>query len=58
MKPADLVKLLSPQFWDKKLTPSDLEEYPLWVAGRVMMYGNLRQVRAARAFFGDNQPVF
>ncbi len=53
-KPASLVKLLSPLFWDKLLTPSDLSVFPEWVVRRVLMYGDLRQARAARAFFGSD----
>jgi transcriptional regulator with XRE-family HTH domain len=54
LNPAILVKLLSPLFWDRKLTNDDLHEYPLWVANRAMMFGNLNQVRAAREYFGDD----
>jgi transcriptional regulator with XRE-family HTH domain len=54
-KPSDrqLARLLAPLFWDRKLIPADLREYPRWVLGRVLMYGNMDQVRAARRFFGD-----
>jgi transcriptional regulator with XRE-family HTH domain len=54
IKPDTLVKLLSPLFWDRGLTRDDLHEYPLWVANRAMMFGNLNQVRVARDFFGDD----
>jgi len=50
----DLVRLISPSFWDKKLEASDLEEYPEWVLGRVLMFGTTDQVSAIRSFFGDD----
>jgi len=50
----ELVQLLAPLFWDKQLTTRDLEAHPLWVLGRVLMYGDRRQVDASRARFGDD----
>jgi transcriptional regulator with XRE-family HTH domain len=50
----DLVRLISPSFWDKKLEASDLEEYPEWVLSRVLMFGMTDQVSALRCFFGDD----
>ena len=50
----DLVRLISPSFWDKRLEASDLDEYPDWVLGRVLMFGTAGQVSAARRFFGDD----
>ena len=54
MDPKSLVKLLSPLFWDTDLAVSDLDDHPLWVLARVLMYGDLKQVEAARVFFGDD----
>ena len=51
--PEKLVRLLSPLFWEKSFSRSDLEDYPLWVAKRVIMFGNWRQVRALRSFIND-----
>jgi len=48
-----LVRLLTPLFWDKQLNPVDIEQHPYWVICRVLMYGDDRQVRACRRFFGD-----
>lgn len=46
-----LRKLLAPLFWDADL--SDREEFPEWVLGRVLVFGNREQVAAARRYFGD-----
>ncbi len=54
LKPEQLIMILSPLFWDKKLTHSDLHDYPTWVLGRVLMFGEMRQVKAAREFFGND----
>lgn len=51
--PRGLVRLLAPLFWDTRLDRSHLEAFPDWVLARVLTYGTLDQVRAARAFFGD-----
>lgn len=48
-----LVRLLNPLFWDRPLEPQDIDEYPLWVLRRVLMYGDLDQVESSRRFFGD-----
>jgi transcriptional regulator with XRE-family HTH domain len=48
-----LVRTLTPLFWDRPLRESDLATYAGWVLERVLTYGNHAQVRAARAFFGD-----
>lgn len=50
---SELVGILAPLFWDRELQTSDLSRYPGWVLGRVLMYGQLPQVRAARRFFGE-----
>jgi transcriptional regulator with XRE-family HTH domain len=47
----ELSKLLAPLFWDSDL--GDEPEYPEWVLGRVLMFGNREQVAAARQYFGD-----
>ena len=49
----ELVRLISPLFWDADLQPEHLTVYPEWVLGRVLQFGGLDQVRAARAFYGD-----
>jgi transcriptional regulator with XRE-family HTH domain len=49
-----LIKLLTPLFWDKKLSVTHLADHPRWVLSRVLMFGDRKQVRAARGFFGDN----
>ncbi|MBI1733099.1 MAG: helix-turn-helix transcriptional regulator [Gammaproteobacteria bacterium] len=51
---AKLLRSLSPLFWDTKLTGSILTDHPHWVLGRVLGYGDLEQVHAARRFFGDD----
>jgi len=48
-----LVKALTPLFWDRPLRESDLTSYAGWVIERVLTSGDLSQVRAARAFYGD-----
>ena len=50
----NLVKLLTPLFWDKALDKNDLKQYPEWVLERVLMFGNRTQVAAARTWFGDD----
>jgi transcriptional regulator with XRE-family HTH domain len=45
--------VLAPLFWDHELEEADLDRHPSWVLGRVLMYGDLAQVRASRAFYGD-----
>ncbi|MFQ5810869.1 MAG: helix-turn-helix domain-containing protein [Armatimonadota bacterium] len=50
----DLVRLLAPLFWDKPLALSNLTDHPLWVLRRVLLFGDARQVDAARRFFGDH----
>ncbi|MGD8362939.1 MAG: helix-turn-helix transcriptional regulator [Gemmatimonadota bacterium] len=48
-----LLALLAPLFWDHELEEADLDRYPSWVLGRVLMFGDVPQVRASRAFYGD-----
>ena len=31
-------------FWDKPLEEADIEQYPLWIMGRVLDYGDLPDV--------------
>lgn len=50
----ELLDLWRPLFWDRDLIASDLEEYRVWVLSRVLMFGDRRQVAAARRFFGDD----
>lgn len=51
---AELVDLLAPLFWDRELDPAHLERYPGWVLERVVDFGSREQMKAARAWFGDN----
>jgi len=51
--PSKIIPILSPLFWDRDLTSDDFRDFPGWIMCRVLMYGNIEQVRAARAFFGD-----
>ena len=51
--PGDLRNVIAPLFWDRKLRPADLGEYPDWVLERVLMFGNRHQVTTARQFYGD-----
>jgi transcriptional regulator with XRE-family HTH domain len=50
----DLRKTLAPLFWDRALRASDLAGHAGWVLERVLTAGSHEQVRAARAFFGDD----
>lgn len=51
---AEVLTLLAPLFWDRKLQDPDLDDHPDWVLGRVLMFGSLLQVRAARRYYGDS----
>lgn len=53
----ELVRAIAPLFWDAELRPEHLTAYPEWVLGRVLQFGALGQVRAARAFYGDEAIV-
>lgn len=48
-----LTKMLGPLFWERTLRESDLARHGGWVLERVLTAGSREQVRAARAFFGD-----
>lgn len=50
---ARLLRALASLFWDHDLRTEDLDHHPDWVLGRVLMYGDLEQVRRARAYYGD-----
>ena len=50
-----LADLLAPIFWDKRLTASDIDKFGSWVLVRVLMYGNLQQMRSTRRYFGDHR---
>jgi transcriptional regulator with XRE-family HTH domain len=50
----NMLKLLTPLFWDKPLSAADLAEHASWVIGRVVMYGNLDQMLATRRYYGDD----
>lgn len=49
-----LLGTLAPLFWDRDLRASDLAGHAGWVLERVLTAGSREQVRAARAFFGDD----
>jgi transcriptional regulator with XRE-family HTH domain len=49
-----LLTTVAPLFWDRDLRAADLAGYAGWVLERVLTAGSLEQVRAARAFFGDD----
>lgn len=49
----DLSARLAPLFWDVDLTPRHLVDHPQWVLRRVLEFGDIRQNRWARRFFGD-----
>jgi hypothetical protein len=53
LRKADLVRLISGLFWDRKLRVSDLDDHGSWVLARVLMFGSGEQVAGARAYFGD-----
>ena len=48
-----MVKTLKPLFWDRRLRETDLTIYAGWVLERTLTSGDHAQVRAARAFYGD-----
>ena len=48
-----LVELISPLFWDTDLSAETLQRFPDWALARVLTSGDMRQVAAARRFFGD-----
>jgi len=50
-----LVRRLSPLFWDRDLTESDLARHSGWVLQRVLTSGDRDDVRAARSYFGDEE---
>ena len=49
-----LRQTLAPLFWDRDLRATDLRRHAGWVLERVLTAGDAEQVRAARAFFGDD----
>jgi transcriptional regulator with XRE-family HTH domain len=51
---AALRKTLAPLFWDRDLRAADLAGHQGWVLERVLTAGSGAQVRAARAFFGND----
>lgn len=55
--PEELIRTIAPLFWDADLQPAHLVDYPEWVLARVLQFGGLEQVRAARAYFGDEEIV-
>ena len=48
-----LVRGLASLFWDRDLRETDLARHAGWVLERVLTSGSWAQVRAARAYFGD-----
>lgn len=53
----ELLRTIAPLFWDADVRPEHLAQHPEWMLGRVLQFGELEQVRAARAFFGDGAIV-
>jgi hypothetical protein len=51
----ELLDLLAPLFWDRKLDEADLDNHSDWVLARVLMFGAQPQVRAVRDHFGDDR---
>ena len=49
-----LLKTLAPLFWDRDLRAGDLAGHEGWVLERVLTAGGGEQVKAARAYFGDD----
>ena len=41
-------------FWERALSPADLEAYPRWVVSRVIHYGDLDDVRGLAAVMGKH----
>lgn len=52
---APVVLTLQRLFWDRSLRKRDLEQYPLWVVGRVLEYGTLTDVRTLVAAMGRDR---
>jgi transcriptional regulator with XRE-family HTH domain len=48
-----MATMLAPLFWERTLRESDFAAHVGWVLERVLTAGSREQVRAARAFFGD-----
>ena len=42
-------------FWDRPLSPGDLDAYPRWVVSRIIHYGDLDDVRGLAAVMGKRQ---
>jgi transcriptional regulator with XRE-family HTH domain len=51
----ELLKLISPLFWDHDLEADHIRSNPAWVINRVLMQGDMIQARALRQFFGDER---
>jgi len=49
-----LLETLAPLFWDRDLRAADLAAHEGWVLERVLTAGGGEQVKAARAYFGDD----
>ncbi len=52
--PGELLALLAPLFWDRRLKRADLGKHRDWLLGRVLMFGSPGQVKAARSYYGDD----
>jgi len=50
-KPAELFVKIQNLFWDKKITEDDLGTYPVWVLRRILIEGNLEQIKTAIAYY-------
>jgi transcriptional regulator with XRE-family HTH domain len=50
--PASLVRRFRRLFWDRKVSASDLTEYPGWIAKRVLEYGSLEDLWLLQDYYG------
>jgi len=48
MTQTELAARISRLFWDRSLETTDIDAYPQWVIKRVLDYGDLPDVQAAR----------
>jgi len=51
----EAVRRLARLFWDHELSTADLDVHEVWVAERVLEYGNLDDIHALRAALGEKR---
>ncbi len=44
-------------FWDRDISASDLDDFPVWALRRILMEGSLTQARLAVAYYGTERMV-